>query len=129
MIGRSAFMYGAVSATCLILHNFVMIFGDLLGWAFPFSIIISFCLSALTGYLLHSILTFKEPLRMERFMRYALAMSANIPLAFIAVWFWHEFAGLNMVWASPIATICMIGVNFVLSRWAILSKNSQVSLK
>lgn len=122
MIARPAFAYSAVSALCLLLHNTIMIGGDWLGWPYFFSILLSFCLSATTGYLLHSLVTFGEPVTVRRFLRYSAAMTANIPLAVVATWIWHDVAGLAMVWASPIATICMIGVNFLLSHWAIVSK-------
>lgn len=120
MIARSALIYGAVSAICLALHNIVVIGGDGIGWPYPASILLSFSLSAATGYLLHSLLTFGEPLQMRRFVRYAAAMSLNIPLALVALWAWHDLAGLAMIWASPLATLCMIVVNFLLSRWAIV---------
>lgn len=126
MIARPALAYGAVSAICLALHNAVMIGGDWLGWPYLGSILVSFCLSAVTGYVLHSLATFGEPISMHRFLRYAAAMTANIPLVFIAIWMWHDFVGLAMVWASPIATICMIAVNFLLSRWAILSQSTRM---
>ena len=126
MIARPALAYGAVSAICLALHNVVMIGGDRVGWPYFASILVSFTLSATTGYILHSIATFGEPLSMRRFLRYAFAMTTNIPLAFVAIWVWHDFAGLAMVWASPIATICMVAVNFLLSRWAILSQSTRM---
>jgi len=127
MITRSAVIYGTVSALCLGLHNAVVIGGDWLGWPYLASILLSFCLSAATGYLLHSLLTFGEPLEARRFARYAGAMSLNIPLAFVALWVWHDLAGLAMIWASPIATLCMIVVNFLLSRWAIVPRPTRVT--
>ncbi|HWV61377.1 MAG TPA: GtrA family protein [Sphingopyxis sp.] len=126
MIARPALAYGAVSATCLVLHNAVMIGGDWLGWPYFGSILVSFSLSAVTGYVLHSLVTFGKPISMRHFARYAIAMAANIPLAFVAIWIWHDIAGLAMLWASPIATICMIAVNFLLSRWAILSQSTRM---
>lgn len=99
-----------------------MIIGDKIGLTVVISIILSFILVASTGYVLHSIFTFHAPLGVTRFVRYGVAVSANIPLAFITVWFWHEYIGLAMIWASPIATIFMVGSNFIFSRWAILPK-------
>jgi putative flippase GtrA len=126
MITRPALAYGTVSAICLALHNAVMIGGDWLGWPYIGSIFVSFSLSAVTGYILHSLATFGEPVSIRRFMRYAIAMTVNIPLAFVAIWIWHDLAGLAMLWASPIATVCMIAVNFLLSRWAILSQSTRM---
>jgi putative flippase GtrA len=127
MIARPAFAYGAVSAICLTLHNAVMIGGDKFGWPYLVSILVSFGLSVTTGYVLHSLATFGVPFSMQRFLRYAIAMSANIPLVFITIWIWHDLFGLAMVWASPIATICMIAVNFVLSRWAIRPQSTRMT--
>lgn len=126
MIARPALAYGAVSAICLTLHNAVMIGGDKFGWPYLASILVSFALSATIGYVLHSIATFGEAISMQRFLRYAIAMSANIPLAFIAIWIWHDLFGLAMVWASPVATICMIAINYVLSRWAIRPHSTRI---
>jgi len=126
VIARPALAYGAVSAICLVLHNVVMIGGDRIGWPYFASILLSFTLSAITGYILHSHATFGEPVSMRRFLRYAFAMTANIPLAFVAIWIWHDVSGLAMIWASPIATICMVAVNFLLSRWAILSQSTRM---
>ena len=103
-----------------------MIGGDWLGWPYGGSILVSFSVSAVTGYILHSLATFNEPISMRRFMRYATAMTANIPLAFVAIWIWHDLAGLAMLWASPIATVCMVAVNFLLSRWAILAQSTRM---
>jgi len=125
MIGRSTLMYGAVSGSCLLLHNAVMILADRAGAPLIASVVLSFLLVALLGYVLHSLLTFREALGREklglmRFGRYALAMSTNIPLAFATTWVWHGPVGLPMHWAAPIASGCMLAVNFVLSRWAIV---------
>ena len=126
MISRSAITYGFVSVVCLALHNLVLIVGDRIGWELPQSILVSFCLSAITGYVLHSLLTFREPMHIASFGRYLVAVSGNIPLGYVAIWFWHVAIGMDMMWASPISTLCMVGVNFLLSRWAILSKRKQV---
>jgi putative flippase GtrA len=119
--------YSAVSGLCLLLHNVVIISADSAGWPLSGAVLLSFCLSASAGYLLHSLFTFSKPVQMHRFSRYLLAVSANIPLAYVTVWFWHKLVGLEMLWASPIASICMVGINFVLARWAILPRFDQVA--
>jgi putative flippase GtrA len=122
MIPKSVIIYGGISAICFVLNNIILIFGDYVGWPLLLSVMTSFCLVALIGYLLHSLMTFQEPLRPLLFARYATAMSANIPLAFAVVAFWHTVVRLPMIWASPIATTCLFAVNYVLSRWAIKSR-------
>lgn len=111
---------------CVVLHNLIVIGGDILGFRYLGSILVSFSFVTTVGYVLQSLLTFDESLDARRFIRYLLAMSANIPLVFIAIWIWHDLIGLAMVWASPIATIFMIAVNFVLSRWAIRPQETRM---
>ena len=112
--------YGFVAAVSLVLHNVIIIVGDAAGLPLISSVLISFCVVVVVGYLLHSRLTFCAPVAWSGFQRYALAMAINIPLSFTMIWLWHVAAGLPMIWASPIATLFMMVVNFQLSRWAII---------
>jgi putative flippase GtrA len=128
MIARSAIAYAAVSGLCIVLHNTIMIGGDWLGLSLIASVLVSFCVVALTGYLLHSLLTFREALSLVRLARYAAAMSMNIPLAYATLRFWHDLMHLEMIWASPAATLCMVACNFALSRWAILAKPKHMAV-
>jgi len=125
---RIGLAYGFVAATCLALHNGVMIGTD---WAMrgqgPLAIssvgfAVSFVLVSLVGYALHSHLTFREPMSIGRYGRYALAMSTNTPLALGVTWALRGPVGLAMVYAAPLASCLMIGANFLLSRWAIVKK-------
>lgn len=119
------FAYGAVAALCILLHNGVMIAGDRVGLSLWLSVLISFIVVSVTGYLLHGRITFRQPLDLGRYLRYALAMSANVPLAFITTWFWHEELGYEMTSAAPLASLCMLAMNFVLSRWAVSAPKSK----
>lgn len=125
-IARTTMAYGAVAATCLGLHNAVMIGVDrvlhgaisglgvlVIGFALSFAVV------SVAGYLLHSRFTFRQPATLARYGRYALAMSTNTPLAFAVTWLLKTPLGLPMVWAAPIASGGMVVANFVLSRWAI----------
>jgi putative flippase GtrA len=112
-------MYLAVSGTCLLLHNGVLIAGDAAGVPLWATVLISFVLVTSAAYLLHGLLTFRQPLLVSRYLRYALAMSANIPLAYVTTWLWHVAVGLPMPFAAPIASGCRVALNFVLSQWAI----------
>lgn len=130
---RTGLAYGFVAAVCLGLHNGVMIGIDwaMQSWARgqgPLAIsslgfAVSFIVVSLTGYALHSQLTFREPMSLGRYGRYALAMSTNTPLALGVTWVLRGPAGLAMVYAAPLASCLMIGVNFLLSRWAIVKKD------
>lgn len=116
---RAPSTYVVVAALCLALHNAVMILSDRAGSPLWLAVLLSFGIVAATGYALHGVFTFRQPLAMPGFARYVLAMSANVPLAFIFTWFWRDWTGLAMPVASPLASICMLAINFALSRWAI----------
>ena len=124
MIGRTPLMYGAVAGACLVLHNATMIAADHAGAPLLAGVLLSFMLVALTGYALHSRLTFRQPLSLRALARYALAMSGNVPLAFATTWVWHNPVGLPMIWAAPLASASMLAVNFALSRWAIAGRST-----
>lgn len=119
MITRAPVLYVAVSGICLLLHNATMIIAVGAGCPLAIAVLASFCIVAASGYVLHSRLSFHQPLALSRFARYALAMSANIPLAFVLTWFWRTPMGQPIEIASPAATLCMLAANFMLSRWAI----------
>ncbi len=124
MIGRTTLVYGAVAGCCLLLHNATMIAADRAGAPLLAGVLLSFMLVALTGYALHSRFTFREPMRLRALLRYGLAMSANVPLAFVTTWVWHTPVGLPMVWAAPLASISMLALNYGLSRWAIAGRRA-----
>ncbi|MCU0736312.1 MAG: GtrA family protein [Methylotetracoccus sp.] len=120
---RSA-AYLAVSALCLVTHNAVMIAGDAAGLPLSASVLLSFCVVVVLGYVGHSRLTFREPMTAGRFSRYALAMAANLPTAFVTVWLARDVVGLPMIVAAPLSTVVSIGINFLFSRWAIVHRHS-----
>jgi len=116
---RAGVIYGLVAALCLGLHNGIIIGMDWLGAPLIAAVALSFAVVSVVGYALHSRFTFCRPMGMKAFARYALAMSANLPLAFITIWLWRHGVGLKMLYASPLASLCMIAMNFALSHWAI----------
>jgi putative flippase GtrA len=119
VIARTSLVYGLVAGLCLGLHNLIIIVNDRAGQPLIAGVVVSFVLVAAMGYALHSRFTFRRPMGWVGFGRYALAMSANLPLAFGSIWLWRHGAGLPMIYASPLASVSMIAVNFALSHWAI----------
>ena len=108
-----------VSGLCLIVHNAVMIATDRIGFPLWASVLSSFGVVVLIGYVGHSLVTFGEGMSAVRFGRYAFAMAANIPTAFVLVWIAKNLANLDMIFAAPLATVGSIAMNYILSRWAI----------
>ena len=120
MTPRPAAIYLLVSALCLVAHNLVINVMYGLGFHLISAVIVSFVVVVPIGYLFHCRLTFREQLYWFRFQKYAGAMAGNIPLSYINIWFLHEVAGLKIVWSSLSASIIMVAVNYLLSRWAIV---------
>lgn len=116
---RTSFTYLSVSASCFLGHNLVMILAERLYAALWLAILLSFSFAVITGYILHSVFTFKHPLSLFAFGRYSLSMLLNIPLAYATTWFWYHWLEFPMPAAAPLASLCMIALNFFLSRWAI----------
>lgn len=119
---RSFGGYIFVSGVCLLLNNVILIFADAIGCALLVSVLLSYCVVVVTGYLLHSFISFRQPLSIRAFGRYAFAMAINIPLLFGIVWVWRNAVGLPMSLSAPAATACMFFINFLLCRWAVSAK-------
>lgn len=121
MLKRAAIPYLLVSGICLLLHNVVMITAMHRSFPLVMAVALSFCIVVATGYVLHSLLSFRQPLSLRRFWRYAAAMSLNMPLALVTIWLWKDIAGCPVVVAVPLATVTMLAANSLFSYWAIVA--------
>lgn len=128
MKGLSALRYPVVAAGCLLLHNAVVIGANAVGARTAVAVLLSFAVIVVIGYLLHSAFTFREPASWTRFGKYATAMGANIPLAFLTLWLIHDWLGFGMAWASPLSSGVLVLTNYLLSRWAIYTSPSDLAL-
>ena len=122
MIPRCLRDYALVSGFCLLLNNAVLIGMDRAGASLSASIALSFAIVVVVGYGLHGRVSFRGSLDLRGFARYALAMSANIPLAFAALWLWRDLVGLRVELAAPLATGCTTAINFALCRFAVFGQ-------
>ena len=128
MILPTHLAYLAIAGLCLVLHNAVMILADSVAMPLWLAVLASFATVATVGYLLHARFTFRHAPATATFARYVIAMLANLPLAFVTTWFWHDRVGLPMPVAAPMASVCMLAVNFVLSRWAIAARGGRMAV-
>lgn len=119
MTPQSFLAYLGVAGTCLLLNNVVLILADAAGCMLLLSVLLSYCVVVVIGYLLHSCVTFRQPFGIVPFARYAAVMAANIPLMFAMTWLWRDLIGLPMRESAPLATACLVIINFALGRWAI----------
>ncbi len=113
----------------MIMHNAVMIAGYYLYPSITLWLALSFITVTPTAYFLHSRYTFSTVPDRKSFAKYILAMTASIPMAFVTIWFWHDQLHLPMAFAAPLASVCTLVMNFVLSRWAIFTRPRHLPMR
>jgi len=118
---RAAPRYLVVGATCAVLHNVIMIAGDVLGLHYVASTLVSFVIVVLCGYGLHSTFTFGRELSLSSLRRYALGMAANLPGSIVLMFVFCSLAGIPVTIAAPATTVILFLWNFAMSHWAIVA--------
>jgi putative flippase GtrA len=114
-----------VGLACAILHNVVMIAGDLGGWHYVASSFVSLVVVTVFGYLLHSRWTFPGAERSRTsFVRYAVTVSANLPLSLAGLYVLVDLLGLPVPIAAPVVTVVLFAFNFTANRWALRVRGS-----
>ena len=118
--------YPFVAGFCALLHNAIIIGLDQVGVHYAIASTISFFVVAASGYLLHCAITFRTRATLRSFLRYLGAMAFNLPLSIVALFLFHDVAGLPIVLASPLATVALFVVNYFLSAWAIIGRQPKI---
>lgn len=108
-----------VGLGCALLHNAIMIAGDLAGLHYAASLTVSFVIVVLVGYWLHSGWTFATVRSGSSFRRYVLIALGNYPLSLAGLFVCVDLVGLSIPVASPIVTVVLFVVNFAGNRWAL----------
>lgn len=110
----------ATGLVCAVLHNVIIIVGHFLGLHYLPSSVISFALVVLVGYGLHSGWTFPGARRgAGSLARYALSMSANLPLFVAGLYVLVDLLGFSVPLATPVVTVLLMAFNFIATRWAL----------
>jgi putative flippase GtrA len=110
----------SVGLACALLHNLILIAGDFLGLHYVLSSLISFAVVVAFGYALHSVWTFPRAERGQMsFARYALSMSANLPLFVAGMFAFVDLAGLAVPVSAVLMTVLLMAFNFIATRWAL----------
>ncbi len=132
MTGRAAMSrttrYGMVAGSCFLLHNAIMVVADGCGLALLPAALTSFCVLAVTGYLLLCAFVFRGTRSWRGFARYTGAMAMNFPISTGLAWLFLVPLHQPMVIAAPAATLIMVVVNYVASHWAIMGGRTSRSL-
>ena len=121
--------YGVVAACCLAMHNAIMIGASWSGFTLLEAAATSFCIMVVVGYLLLSAFVFVGDRSWRGFWRYTGVMAANFPLSTGFTWLFLLLAGQKMAIAAPAATLVMVLVNFLASRWAIAGRSARRTLE
>jgi putative flippase GtrA len=109
-----------VGLACAGLHYLVMIAGDLVGWHYAASSIVSLVVVTIFGYQLHSRWTFPGAERSPTtFGRYAVTVSANLPLSLAGLFVLVDLLGVSVPVAVPVVTVVLLAFNFTANRWAL----------
>lgn len=122
MLNIGKVKYLAVGATCAVVHNVVVIGCAQARIHYVFATFLSYVMVSLLGYVLHSAITFGEPIRVRGFIRYAAAMAMNYPLSVVLLFLLCDIAGLSIGVATPLSTGMLVVWNYIASRWAIKSR-------
>jgi putative flippase GtrA len=110
----------SVGLACALLHNAIMIAGDWLGAHYAVSSAASYVIVVLFGYWLHTTWTWPgTPRARMSLARYALTMSANMPLFIAGMFVFVDLAQMPVAIASPVVTVILMAFNFVAARWAL----------
>jgi len=115
-----------VGLVCAGLHNAIVIAG---AWAhvhYVISCAVSYVVVVGVGFALHAGYTFQQQPSLQSFLRYALSMAANYPFTLALLFLMCDVGGWPVALAAPIATVLMVGWNFLASRWAIV-RSSQAA--
>ena len=115
-------MFIIVGGICAALHNIILIAGDMVGSHYVVSSLVSFCVVASAGYILHSKFTFRNELEQPSFLRYTLGMAANVPLSIGALFILVDLMSMPVWLAAPISTVFLIAWNFAATRWALVRR-------
>ena len=112
--------YIVVGAICALIHNVVMIVGDVLGVHYLLMSVVSFGIVTLLGYLLHSGFTFRGQLSIAAFLRFAAGLAFGFPISLLVMAILCTGLGIPVIIAAPTATIVLFVWNYASAHWAIL---------
>jgi putative flippase GtrA len=113
--------YLVVGGLCALLNVAVLTGGEALHLPLAVSVAASFAVVCIVGYRLHAAVTFGAPASGQGFARYVLAMAAGLPASAVLLWLFARALGWPMPVAATVATVATLVLNFLSSRWAILT--------
>ncbi|HJQ16810.1 MAG TPA: GtrA family protein [Allosphingosinicella sp.] len=114
--------YVIVGGVCAIVHNSIMILGDIVGIHYLLMNFVSFSVVTPAGYLLHSGFTFGTQHSWPGFMRFASGVAVGFPISLLTMALLCTGFEVPVVIAAPVATIVLFLWNYASAHWAILGR-------
>jgi putative flippase GtrA len=74
------------------------------------------------GYFLHCRFTFRKALSLEGFLRFMAGIALAYPLLLALMMLFCSGFGLPVLIASPLATVVLVGFNYLSAHWAIVRR-------
>jgi len=118
LLGRS-WRYTLVGAICAISNYIIMVSVDAAGGHYLLGTVVAFSVVTPTAYLLHSRFTFAEPFSSRAFWRFVAGVASSYPIAVGSMMFLCSGLHLGVPIATPVATIGVLGWNFVAAHWSL----------
>jgi putative flippase GtrA len=110
-----------IAGLCAAANNVLVIALTLHGVQYVAASLLAFGPVLIVGYALHTRFTFQTSASHLSFVRYALAMAANFPIWFAALYLFCDIASVSIVIAAPATTALVFVWNYASTRWALLA--------
>lgn len=110
---RHSLRYVGGAATCALVNNLVLITADAFGCMLIVGILLSWLSGGTTGFLWHSVVTYQTKPTLSAFGRFMAGALAGIPLAWAALWLFHESWRWPMWAAGPSATAALFIYHYI----------------
>lgn len=114
--------YLTVGALCALVHNLIMIGGDLAGLHYVLATFLSFAVVTPLGYFLHCRFTFRKAHSLEGFLRFMAGIAVGYPLSLVLMILFCSGLRLPVAIAAPLATAILFAFNYLSAHWAIMRR-------
>ena len=116
-----------IGGICAALNNALVIGLSFAGFGPLAASLLAFPPVLASGFALHSLLTFETAMSKAKFVRYALAMTANFPAWSASLFILSDLFGAPIAYAAPATTVLLIAWNFLSAQWALTKRPKPIA--
>jgi putative flippase GtrA len=120
---RRSWRYGLVGAFCALSNYIILVAVDAAGGHYLLGTVIAFCTVTPAAYLLHSRFTFAHAYNFKAFARFVAGVASSYPVAVGSMVILCSGLHLTVPIATPLATIGVLGWNFVAAHWSLAPRD------